>query len=87
MTGFLSFLLALIALAIVNISFLTGFNGDGALFSFFYISLLGFFLGIVGLFTKKRSRLFAIWGFFLNLFVVIFPFLMFILAYTINATP
>lgn len=83
-TGFISFLLSLLSLMIINITLLTG---HGGMIGFVYISILGFFLGIVGLFTKKGSRLYAVWGVSLNLFVVIFPFIMFILAYTINAKP
>ncbi|WP_042454411.1 hypothetical protein [Neobacillus dielmonensis] len=84
--GFLSFLSALIALAGLNVGLLI----QGSLFFglfVFQLPFVGFFLGIVGLFTEKRSRLFAIWGFSLCLFLLVFAFLMIILSLGINYKP
>jgi hypothetical protein len=85
-SGFLSFLIGLIALA--------GLNGGliletEAMPEFFIIRLpfLGLILGVIGLFTRKRSKLYAIWGISICIFIYIFIFLMFGLAWSINPKP
>jgi hypothetical protein len=46
-----------------------------------------FFLGVIGLFTRRRSRLFAIWGLALCISLLIFTFLMVISSLCINYKP
>ncbi|WP_042349198.1 hypothetical protein [Bacillus massiliigorillae] len=85
-TGFLSFLLGLLALAVLNVVFMTQAEN---LPDFFLIHLpvIGIVLGIAGLFTIKHSRFFAIWGISIHVFVLLYLFIMFGLAYTVNPTP
>ncbi|MBS4189665.1 hypothetical protein KHA94_05495 [Bacillus sp. FJAT-49705] len=85
-TGFLSFLLALIALAGLNVSLLLK-SDEFPDFSLIKLPIIGLILGLVGLFTQKRSRLYAAWGIFLCLFLFIFTFLMFGLSWIINPKP
>ncbi len=84
--GLLSFLTALVALAGLNIGLLL----DGEEFPDFFLirlPMIGLALGIVGLFANKRSRHNAIWGIGLCLFIYLFTFLMFGLAWIINTKP
>lgn len=85
-TGLISFLLGLIGLAGLNAGLILKTDMIPGFF-FFQLPLLGFILGIVGLFTRKRSRMYAWWGMALNAFIFVFITLMFILAWTINAKP
>ncbi|MEH6944532.1 hypothetical protein, partial [Bacillus sp. JJ722] len=82
-TGLLSFLLALFLLAMFNVAILTEAESIPVTF-YSQISIIGFFLGIVGLFTKKHSRLFAIWGMSLHVFLLVFQFMMIGLSWMIN---
>ncbi len=86
LTGLVSFLVGLISLAVLNVTLLLKTEEFPAFF-LFQLPLLGFFLGVIGLFTRNRSRLYAWWGIGLNCFILVFTILMFILAYTINAKP
>ncbi|MEH7379049.1 hypothetical protein V7138_00995 [Bacillus sp. JJ1533] len=74
-SGFLSFLTALIALAGVNITLLIDVDDFPQMF-LINLPLVGLLLGLLGLFTSKRSRLYAFWGIGLSLFILIFTFLM-----------
>ncbi|PLS17439.1 hypothetical protein CVD28_12885 [Bacillus sp. M6-12] len=85
-SGFLSFLTALIALSGVNAALLIKTNVFPNIF-LIQFPFIGVFLGIVGLLTRKRSRMFAWWGLGLNTFILIFTFMMFIFAMSINAKP
>ncbi|WP_313799259.1 hypothetical protein [Cytobacillus sp.] len=85
-TGFLSFIIAIISLAGLNIALIMDYD---AFPDFFLIKLplAGLILGGIGIFTQKRSRLFSIWGILLCLFIYIFTFMMFGLAWSINPKP
>ena len=83
-SGLVSFVIGLFILVMVNIGLLTGFNIS---LDFFTFSLLGIFLGIFGLFTNRVNRLYAYWGLGLNVFILVFAFLMFLFAWSINAKP
>lgn len=85
-TGFLSFVTAIIALAGLNIALLMDYD-EFPDFFLIKLPLVGLILGGIGLFTQKRSRLFSIWGMFLCLFIFIFTFTMFGLAWSINPKP
>jgi hypothetical protein len=85
-TGFVSFLLGLIGLAGLNGAMLLETVDYPELF-LYYFPILGAFFGIIGLFTKNRSRLHAWWGLGINLFILLFTAMMFILAWSINAKP
>lgn len=85
-TGFLSFLSALIALAGLNVALLLKSEDFPEMF-LFQLPFLGLFLGGFGLLTKRRSRLYAWWGIGLNLFILVFTLLMFAFAWSINAKP
>lgn len=84
-TGFLSFLFAILSLIFLNAALILEamFNMS----SIMLLPLLSFFLGIAGLFTKNRSRLFAFWGLGISLFLFIFFFLMIIMSLSINYKP
>ncbi|TCN26146.1 hypothetical protein [Mesobacillus foraminis] len=85
-TGFVSFLGGIMALAGLNASMLieTDVFPDTMLVK---LPLLGLFLGVFGLVTRNRSRMYAWWGIGLNLFILVFTFMMFGLSWTINAKP
>jgi hypothetical protein len=85
--GFLSFLIALIALAGLNVSLLLLKQQGFPSVFLIQLPMVSFFLGIIGLFTQKRSRLFAIWGLSLSVFLFIFTFLMVVLSLGINYKP
>lgn len=86
-SGFLSFLIALLALAGVNIALLMDFDDFPELF-LVQLPIAGFFLGLFGLITTKRSRLYAFWGIGLSLFILVFTFLMIGLSWVaINPKP
>ncbi|MFS0613410.1 hypothetical protein [Lederbergia ruris] len=85
-SGLLSFLLGLIALAALNAGLILKTEMIPGFF-FYQLPLLGLILGIVGLFTRKHSRMYAWWGIALNAFIFVFIAMMFILAWTINAKP
>lgn len=85
-SGFLSFLIALISLAGLNVALLIKNSGFPGVF-IIQLPILGFFLGVTGLFTWRRSRLFAIWGLSLCIFLLIFTFLMVISSLSINYKP
>ncbi|KAA0965748.1 hypothetical protein FQ087_05565 [Sporosarcina sp. ANT_H38] len=84
--GLLSFVISLVALAGLNASLLL--NSD-EFPSFFIVTLpsIGFVLGVFGLFNRKSSSSSAIWGIALCVFIFLFTFLMFGLAWTINPKP
>ncbi|KAA0544627.1 hypothetical protein FZW96_19660 [Bacillus sp. BGMRC 2118] len=85
-TGFLSFLCGLISLAGLNAALLLK-GGDYPEVLLFQLPFIGLFLGIIGLFTRKHSRMYAWWGIGINSFILIFTAMMFILAWSINAKP
>ncbi|NWN98279.1 MAG: hypothetical protein HLX45_12320 [Bacillus sp. (in: Bacteria)] len=84
--GFLSFLIGLISLAGMNAYLLL--EAD-VLPDFFFnqLPMVGIILGIIGLFTRKSTRLYAWWGLGLNIFIYVFIFLMIVFAWSINAKP
>ncbi|UNL82893.1 hypothetical protein [Priestia koreensis] len=85
-TGLLSFLCGLLALAMINIGLLLQ---DANVPNFFVTSLpfIGLLLGVLGLFTKERSRLYAWWGIGINSSIFLFIFIMFGLAWTVYPQP
>ncbi len=86
-SGFLSFLIALIALAGVNITLLIEVDDFPKTF-LVDMPIVGFFLGLLGLITAKRSRLYAFWGIGISLFILIFTVLMIGLTWVgINPKP
>ncbi|MED3550745.1 hypothetical protein [Cytobacillus praedii] len=85
-TGLLSFIIAIIALSGLNIALIMDYD-EFPDFFLIKLPLAGLILGAIGLFTQKRSRLFSIWGILLCLFIFIFTFLMFGLAWSINPKP
>lgn len=85
-TGFLSFCIALISLTAVNVLILSKSQND-MIGPILMSPLLGFFLGIIGLFTRKHSRLYAVWGLSLNVFLLVFYFVMIIASLGINYKP
>ncbi|MFG6494636.1 hypothetical protein P8610_04710 [Fictibacillus sp. UD] len=86
LTGFISFSIGLIVLAVLNILLLIE-PMELPEFLLFSLPFIGVILGVIGLFTKNRSRLYAWWGIGLNLFIYVFIGLMFVLAWSINAKP
>lgn len=85
-TGWLSFLTALVALAGLNIALLLD-SDEFPDFFLIRLPLIGLALGVLGLITKNRSKLYALWGIGLCLFILIFTFLMVGLAWSINPKP
>lgn len=85
-TGFLSLVTAIIALAGLNIALIMDYD-EFPDFFLIKLPLVGLILGGIGLITQKRSRLFSIWGIFLCLFIYVFTFMMFGLAWSINPKP
>jgi hypothetical protein len=85
-TGFVSFLIGLVALAGLNVALFIE-TGDFPELFLYQLPILGLFLGIIGLITKSRSRMYAWWGLGLNLFILLFTAMMFVLAWSINAKP
>lgn len=83
--GSLSFIVSLVALAGLNASLLLGADEFPA---FFLLRLpsIGLALGVLGLFTRK-SKVSAICGIGLCLFIFLFTFMMFGLAWSINPKP
>ncbi|MFJ7728708.1 hypothetical protein ACIQXV_21555 [Neobacillus sp. NPDC097160] len=85
-SGFLSFLIALIGLAGLNVALLLKVPIFPRTF-IVELPLVGFFLGLLGLITRKRSRLYAIWGLSLSIFLLLFTLLMIIAGLSINPKP
>ncbi|MCC3357809.1 hypothetical protein [Bacillus sp. REN16] len=86
-SGFLSFLTALIALAGVNITLLVDIDDFPQMF-LVNLPIVGLILGLLGLITTKKSRLYAFWGIGLSLFILVFTFLMIGLSWVgINPKP
>jgi cytochrome bd-type quinol oxidase subunit 2 len=87
LSGFLSFLIALIALAGVNMALLMDFDDFPNLF-LVDLPIVSFFLGLLGLITSRKSRLNALWGIGISLFIFVFTFLMIGLSWVgINPKP
>ncbi|MCM3588364.1 hypothetical protein M3182_22040 [Mesobacillus maritimus] len=87
LSGFLSFVVALVALAGVNLSLLMDFDDFPKMF-LIDLPIVGFFLGLLGLVTSKRSKLYALWGIGISLFILVFTFLMIGLSWVaINPKP
>ncbi|KRG12584.1 hypothetical protein [Lederbergia galactosidilytica] len=84
--GLISFLLGLFSLAGLNAGLILKTDIIPG-FLFYQLPFLGLFLGLIGLFTGKRSRLYAFWGIALNAFILVFITMMFILAWMINVKP
>ncbi|MFK3936159.1 hypothetical protein ACI2JA_01430 [Alkalihalobacillus sp. NPDC078783] len=80
--GFGAFLVAIVNLILINFVVLTSTSG-GSTFMF-YSPVYGLVLGMVSLLFKRRRNVFAMWGMFLCLFLIVFTFLMFGLSWTIN---
>lgn len=86
-SGFLSFLLSLITLIGVNITLLIDID-DFPEVLLIYFPIIGFLLGLIGLITTKRSRLYALWGIGISLFILIFTIVMIGLSWVgINPKP
>lgn len=86
-SGFLSFLTSLIALAGVNVSLLMDIDDFPEMF-LIILPIVGLFLGLLGLITTKRSKLYAFWGIGISLFILVFTFLMIGLSWVgINPKP
>lgn len=86
-SGFLSFLIALIALAGVNIALLIDIDDFPKMF-LVELPIVGVFLGLLGLITSNKSRLYALWGIGISLFILVFTFLMIGLSWAgINPKP
>jgi archaellum biogenesis protein FlaJ (TadC family) len=86
-SGFLSFLVALIVLVGVNIALLIDIDDFPKMF-LVDLPIVGFFLGLLGLITSKKSRLNALWGIGISLFILVFTFLMIGLSWVgINPKP
>ncbi|WML42092.1 hypothetical protein RCG19_10945 [Neobacillus sp. OS1-2] len=85
-SGFLSFLVALLSLAGLNVALLVKNSEFPGIF-IVQLPIVGFFLGLAGLVTVRRSRLYAIWGLTLNIFLPVFTLLMMIAALSINPKP
>ncbi|MBO0960489.1 hypothetical protein J1P26_12365 [Neobacillus sp. MM2021_6] len=85
-SGFLSFLVALLSLAGLNVALLVK-NAEFPGIFIVQLPIVGFFLGLAGLVTVRRSRLYAIWGLTLNIFLLVFTLLMMIAALSINPKP
>ncbi|MFJ5716715.1 hypothetical protein [Neobacillus sp. NPDC093127] len=85
-SGFLSFLIALISLAGLNVALLMKVPVFPGIF-IVQLPIVGFFLGLFGLITRRRSRLYAIWGLSLCSFLLLFTLLMIIVSLVINPKP
>ncbi|MEZ7794368.1 hypothetical protein [Niallia circulans] len=85
-TGLVSFLLSLVALIGINLGLIFEVDIFPELV-FTQIPFISLILGIIGLFTKKRSRAFAIMGISLSVFIFVFFIMMFGLAWSINPKP
>lgn len=85
-TGLVSFLLSLVALTGINLGLIFEVDIFPELV-FTKIPFISLLLGIIGLFTKRRSRAFAIMGISLSVFIFVFFIMMFGLAWTINPKP
>jgi hypothetical protein len=86
-SGFLSFLTSLIALAGVNVALLMDIDDFPEMF-LIILPIVGLFLGLLGLITTKRSKLYAFWGIGISLFILVFTFLMIGLSWVgINPKP
>ncbi|MCM3570673.1 hypothetical protein [Neobacillus mesonae] len=85
-SGFLSFVIGLISLAGLNVALLMKEKVFPGMF-IIQLPMLGFVLGMIGLFTRRRSRLHAVWGLSISLFLFIFTFLMIISSLGINYKP
>lgn len=86
-SGFLSFLIALIALVGVNIALLIDIDDFPEMF-LINLPIVGLTLGLLGLITSKRSRLYAFWGIGISSFILVFTFLMIGLSWVgINPKP
>jgi len=86
LAGILSFVWGLFSLAILNVALLL----KTETFPHFFLiknPMFGIIFGVIGLFTRRRPRLYAWWGVGINIFILLFTFLMFMLAWTINAKP
>ncbi|NMD69256.1 hypothetical protein HHO41_03075 [Bacillus sp. DNRA2] len=86
-SGFLSFLISLIALTGLNITLLMDIDDFPKTF-LVTLPIAGFFLGLLGLITSKKSRIYALWGIGISLFILLFTFLMIGLSWvSINPKP
>ncbi|MFK9092677.1 hypothetical protein [Bacillus salipaludis] len=85
-SGFLSFLIALISLAGLNVALLIKEKVFPGVF-IIQLPIVGFFLGLLGLITRSRSRLYAIWGLSLSIFLLLFTLLMVVSSLSINYKP
>lgn len=84
--GFLSFVVALIALAGVNITLLIETDNFPKMF-LINLPIIGFFLGMFGLITSKKIRSYAFLGIGISSFILVFTFLMIGLSWGINPKP
>lgn len=86
LAGILSFVWGLFSLAILNAALLLKTESFP---DFFLVKnpMFGIIFGVIGLFTRRRPRLYAWWGLGINVFILLFTFLMFMLAWMINAKP
>ena len=82
--GLVSIISALLGLAYFNVEYLTKMNTSISPYVFFIMASV--FSGIVGLFSKK-SRLYAIWGLGIGIFLVVHLILMIFFSININYKP
>lgn len=83
--GWMSVVMGLISLAIINLSMLSGYNLPiGNKFSSWVLISLVF--GIISLLNKK-SRSLGLWGLGISIFIGLFVFTIFVLGWTIVPFP
>ncbi|MEK3981368.1 hypothetical protein MKY37_20355 [Psychrobacillus sp. FSL K6-2836] len=81
--GWLSVIMGLISLAIINVSLLSGYDVPLANTSWVLISVV---FGIISVFNKK-SRTLGFWGLSISIFLGLFVVTIFGLGWTINPFP
>lgn len=83
--GWLSVVIGLVCLAILNISFLSGYNLqiENKFSSWVFISSV---LGVISLINKK-SRSLGLWGLGISIFIGVFVMTIFVLGWTIVPFP
>ena len=84
--GWMSVIMGLISLALINISLLSGYDGSLTnLFSFSWVVIAVVF-GILSIFNKK-SRSLGFWGLGLSIYLGLFVAVIFFLGWTITPFP
>ncbi len=84
--GWMSVMMGLIALALINISLLSGYEGSLTnLFSSSWV-IIALVFGIISIFNKK-SRSLGLWGLGLCIYLAFFVAVIFVLGWTIVPFP